>query len=417
MKVDIESANRKALEKLNNAQPVLIDIKTAHEAIPDMDKRTILHAGPPLEWKDMCGPLKGSIIGGVRYEALVETEEEALALIESGEIKFFPNHNFDAVGPMTGIISYSMPVYVVKNEAYGNVAYCTINEGLGKVMRFGAKDDEVLKRLKWIETELAPGLKKAIIESGGINLKVTIAQALTMGDEMHQRNIAASSLFVRKITLFLVKTVKDNEALTRITEFIIGNDQFFLNLAMAAGKATMDPVRDISGSTVVTAMSRNGTNFGIRVSGLGNQWFEAPVLQPKGLYFPGYTETDANPDIGDSSIIETFGLGGFAMAAAPAVTQFVGAGSVDDAINYSRDMGEITLGKSPHYILPTMDFEGTPTGIDICKVIETGILPVINTGIAHKNPGVGQVGAGIVNPPIECFKQALIAFDEKYTST
>jgi hypothetical protein len=417
MKVDIESANRKALEKLNNAQPVLIDIKTAHEAIPDMDKRTILHAGPPLEWKDMCGPLKGSIIGVVRYEALVETEEEALALIESGEIKFFPNHNFDAVGPMTGIISYSMPVYVVKNEAYGNVAYCTINEGLGKVMRFGAKDDEVLKRLKWIETELAPGLKKAIIESGGINLKVNIAQALTMGDEMHQRNIAASSLFVRKITLFLVKTVKDNEALTRITEFIIGNDQFFLNLAMAAGKATMDPVRDISGSTVVTAMSRNGTNFGIRVSGLGDQWFEAPVLQPKGLYFPGYTEMDANPDIGDSSIIETFGLGGFAMAAAPAVTQFVGAGSVDDAINYSRDMGEITLGKSPHYILPTMDFEGTPTGIDICKVIETGILPVINTGIAHKNPGVGQVGAGIVNPPIECFKQALIAFDDKYTST
>jgi hypothetical protein len=238
-----------------------------------------------------------------------------------------------------------------------------------------------------------------------------------MGDEMHQRNIAASSLFVRKITLFLVKTVKDNEALTRITEFIIGNDQFFLNLAMAAGKATMDPVRDISGSTVVTAMSRNGTNFGIRVSGLGDQWFESPVLQPKGLYFPGYTETDANPDIGDSSIIETFGLGGFAMAAAPAVTQFVGAGSVDDAINYSRDMGEITLGKSPHYILPTMDFEGTPTGIDICKVIETGILPVINTGIAHKNPGVGQVGAGIVNPPIECFKQALIAFDDKYTST
>jgi hypothetical protein len=235
-----------------------------------------------------------------------------------------------------------------------------------------------------------------------------------MGDEMHQRNVAASCLFVRKIMPFLTKVTQGSEVLTRITEFITGNDQFFLNLAMVAGKATMDPVRDIAGSTVVTAMSRNGTNFGIRVSGLGDQWFEAPVNQPEGLYFPGYTEADANPDIGDSAIVETFGIGGMAMATAPAVTQFIGAASVDEAINYTREMGEITVGKSPHYLLPAMNFEGTPTAIDIRKVIETGVLPVINTGIAHKKPGVGQVGAGIVHPPMACFEQALVTFGEKY---
>lgn len=414
MNLDIEKANQEAFEKLNTAQPVLIDIKFAHEVFPNFDKNTILHAGPPLQWSEMCGPLRGSIIGVLRYEGLAKTESEANALVESGDIRFYPNHNFNAVGPMTGMTSYSMPLYVVKNETYGNVAYCTINEGLGKVMRFGANNDEVLQRLKWLEQEFAPALKNAIHAAGGINLKVVIAQALTMGDEMHQRNVAASALFVRKIMPFLTQVTKETDTLTRITKFITGNDQFFLNLAMAAGKATMDPVRDIPGSTVVSAMSRNGTNFGIRVSGLGDQWFEAPVNQPEGLYFPGYSEADANPDIGDSAIVETFGIGGMAMATAPAVVQFVGAGSVAVAVNYTREMGEITVGKSPHYILPAMNFEGTPTAIDIRKVVETGILPVINTGIAHKEPGVGQVGAGIVTPPMQCFEHALIAFSERY---
>ena len=414
MSVDMLQANQEAFEKINNAQPVLVDLKFAHEVFPGFEKNTILHAGPPLAWEAMCGPLRGAINGAIRYEGLAKTEEEADALAASGKLRFASNHSMNAVGPMTGITSYSMPVYVVKNETYGNLAYCTVNEGLGKVMRFGANNDEVIQRLTWIEREFAPALKRAIQEAGGINLKVLIAQALTMGDEMHQRNIAASCLFVRKIVPFLTQVAKESDVLTRIMKFMSGNDQFFLNLAMVAGKATMDPVRDIPGSTVVTAMSRNGTNFGIRVSGLGDQWFEAPVNQPKGLYFPGFTDQDANPDIGDSAIVETFGIGGMAMATAPAVTQFVGAGSLENAINYTREMGEITVGKSPHYILPTMNFMGTPTGIDVRKVIETGILPVINTGIAHKQAGVGQVGAGIVHPPMACFEQALVAFGEKY---
>lgn len=409
----IDQNNQEGLRRINAAEPFLVDIKYAKDVLPNMDKMTIGHAGPPIEWKDMCGPLKGAIIGAIRYEGLANTEYEAVSLVTEGKIKFVSNHSLGAVGPMTGMITYSMPLFEVKNETFGNYSYCTINEGLGKVMRFGANDDEVIERLKWLEQSLAPALKNAISISGPINLKVLISKALAMGDEMHQRNIAASSLFARLIMPYIVKVVDDKNELERITKFITGNDQFFLNLAMATGKATMDPVRNIENSTLVTAMSRNGTNFGIKVSGLGDRWFEAPVLMPKGLFFPGYSHEDANPDMGDSTIVETFGIGGFTMGAAPAVVRFVGAESVREAMNYTNDMYEITVGSSPHYQMPNMDFQGAPTGIDIRKVVETGILPVINTGMAHRKPGIGQVGAGIVNAPMDCFTQALIAFAEK----
>ena len=374
----IDRANQEAFERINAAEPELVDVVYAKDVLPGMDKRTIGHAGPPLEWKDMCGPLKGAILGAAVYEGMAETLEEAEKMVLAGEIKFVSNHSMGCVGPMTGMITYSMPLWKVVNAKYGNVAYSTFNEGLGKVMRFGANGPEVLERLKWME--------------------------------MHQRNIAASALFVREVAPALAKVVENRADLERVMSFISGNDQFFLNLAMAAGKSTMDPVKNIEHCSVVTAMSRNGTNFGIKVSALGDQWFEAPVLTPKGLYFPGYSEKDANPDIGDSAICETFGIGGFAMGSSPAVVRFVGASSVQEAINYSRDMQEITVGLNQTYIMPTMDFIGTATGIDIRKVVETGILPVINTGMAHKQPGVGQVGAGIVNAPMDCFVKALYAF-------
>lgn len=409
----IDKANEEGLRRINAAEPFLVDIKYAKDVLPGMDKMTIGHAGPPIKWEDMCGPMRGAIIGAIRYEGLAETEEDAERLVTKGDIKFVSNHSLGAVGPMTGMITYSMPLYEVKNEAFGNYAYCTFNEGLGKVMRFGANDEEVLERLKWLETVLAPALKRSLELSGPINLKVVIAQALAMGDEMHQRNIAASSLFARIIMPYVVKVVDNKEDLERITKFITGNDQFFLNLAMAVGKATMDPVKYIENCTLVTAMSRNGTNFGIKVSALGDTWFEAPVMMPKGLYFPGYSEEDANPDMGDSTIVETYGIGGFTMGAAPAVVRFVGAESVQEAINYTNDMCEITVGHSPHYQMPSMDFLGAPTGIDIRKVVETGILPVINTGMAHKMPGIGQVGAGIVYAPMDCFVEALVVFAEE----
>lgn len=409
----IDLANQVALDRINAAEPQLTGIKYAHEVLSGMDQWTIGHAGPPLAWEAMCGPLRGAVLGAIVYERLASTLSEAEQLVHTGRIKFVSNHALGAVGPMTGMITYSMPLWEVTNTTFGNVAYCTFNEGLGKVMRFGANGPEVIERLRWMETVLAPALKSALALSGPLSLKVIMAKALAMGDEMHQRNTGATSLFVREIMKHLVKVVEDRDQLAQITEFVTGNDQFFLNLAMASGKAIMDPVKNIPNSTVVTAMSRNGTNFGIKISALGDQWFEAPVNQPKGLYFPGYTENDANPDIGDSAITETFGIGGFAMGSSPAVVRFVGASSIDEAIAYSKEMQEICVGLSPHYLLPTMNYVGTATGIDVRKVVLSGSLPVINTGMAHKQPGIGQVGAGIVKAPYACFVNALQAFAAK----
>lgn len=408
----IEAANQEAFRRMDAGNPEWTGMVYAKDVLPDMDPYTIGHAGPPLAWEEMCGPMQGAVIGAIRYEGLAKTEEEAVALVESGKIKFRPNHNVACVGPMTGMITWSMPLFEVTNQAYGNVAYCTINEGLGKVMRFGANDDSVLARLKWLETVLAPALKKALEANGPVNLKVMMSKALAMGDEMHQRNIAASSLFARELSPVLAKVVDDRETLAEIIAFIAGNDQFFLNLAMAACKSVCDTVKDIPYCTIVTAMSRNGTSFGIKVSALGDRWFQAPVLMPEGLFFPGYGPEDANPDMGDSAITETYGIGGFAMGSAPAVVRFVGADSVQAAVNYTKDMYEITQGRNTQLTMPNLDFQGIPTGIDIRKVVETGMTPVINTGMAHKKPGVGQVGAGIVRAPMDCFAQALVAFAE-----
>lgn len=409
----IDTANKEAFERMDKGNPELTGIVFAKDVLPDTDKYTIGHAGPPIQWEDMCGPLKGAVLGAIRYEGLCATDEEAAALVESGKIKFRPNHSVDCVGPMTGMVTYSMPLFEVTNLAFGNKAYCTFNEGLGKVMRFGANGPDVIERLKWLEEKLAPALQKALRKRGPVNLKVLMTKALAMGDEMHQRNIAASSLFVREVAPALAAVVDERAELEKIMTFITGNDQFFLNLAMAACKSVADTIKDIPNCSIVSAMSRNGTKFGIKVSGLGDRWFEADCLMPKGLYFPGFTAEDGNPDIGDSAICETYGIGGFAMGGAPAVVRFVGAESVAEAIEFTNSMLEICEGANSQLLMPPMDFQGIPTGIDIRKVVETGILPAINTGVAHKKAGIGQVGAGIVRAPMDCFVQALTAFAEK----
>ncbi len=411
----IDDANRGALSLINAADPVLVDILPAGEAIQGLESGTLLHAGPPIAWEEMCEPMKGAVVGAIRYERWAGSESEAGAMVDRGEVKLMPNHDFAAVGPMTGITSPSMPVLVVENTTQGNRAYCTINEGVGKVMRFGANDDEVIDRLRWIADVLAPALGQAIRSADGVELRPILARALSMGDEMHQRNVAATSLLFRELAAGLARA--NVGGLDEVLDFLARNDQFFLNLAMAAGKATMDPIADIQGSTIVSAMSRNGRDFGIRVGGVGSQWFSAPALMPQGLYFPGYTASDANPDMGDSSIIETMGLGGFAMGGAPAVVGFVGAGTFRDAMDYTLEMDEITEGRHEHFVMPTMDSRGVPCGIDVRKVVETGIAPVINTGIAHRLAGVGQVGAGIVRAPMECFTQALEALAERIVSS
>ena len=407
----INQANAEALKRILGAQPTLVGMGTAGEDIPGMTKKTILHAGPPVTWDKMCGPVRGAVIGGLIYEGLAANKEEAEKLAASGEITFDSCHHHNAVGPMAGIVTYSMPVWKVVNKTSGNYAYCTVNEGLGKVLRFGAFGDEVIDRLKWIQNEFYPIVKEAIAIHGEINLKTMIAQVLQMGDEGHNRNKAGTSLQIRELAPAIAQTHFPLEKIVKVLEILNSNDHTFLNLTMPACKSIMYPVGNIPYCTIVYTMARNGTEFGIRVSGFGNRWFTAPAEIIDGLYFPGYTQADANPDVGDSCITETTGIGGFCMAAAPAIVQFVG-GTVADSIKYSTQMYEITEGEGNTYQIPALNFRGSATGIDIRKVIETGIRPIINTGIAHKDMGVGQVGAGIVSPPMKCFEDALEACGE-----
>jgi hypothetical protein len=361
--------------------------------------------------------VQAAICCAVRYEGWAPDDDAARALVLTGEVRIGPCHHQAAVGPMTGIITPSMPVFVVENRAHGNRAHVTINEGLGKVLRFGANDASVVERLRWLAGEAGPILGAAIRATGGIDLRALMAQAVRMGDDMHQRNVAASSLLARSVMGPLVRSGADASALARVADFMAANDQFFLNIAMAVGKAATDPCLSVADSTLVVTMARNGTDFGIRVAGLGDRWFTAPVEMPKGLYFPGFGPEDANPDMGDSAIVETIGLGAFAMAASPSVVRFVGAGGVQEAIAATEEMAEICLGEHPHFKIPTMDERGTPVGIDIRKVVETGITPLINTGIAGKIPGTGQIGAGIARAPLACFEQALEAFGARHNNS
>ena len=401
----VESANQDALQKILAADPVLVDVARASDLIPALGaERLLLHAGPPIEWARMCGPLRGAICGAIVFEGWAGDLDAAEKLAASGGVRFAPNHHFGAVGPMTGITTRSMPLLVVENRAFANRVVCAINEGLGKVMRFGGNDAEVLARLAWLRDEFGPLLGKALRASGGVPLSPLIARGLTMGDEMHQRNVACTSLLLRALAPHLARAGDS----ARAFEFIAGNDQFFLNVAMAMGKSILDPARGIAGSTIVTAMARNGTDFGVCVAGLGDRWFTAPVEMPQGLYFPGFSAADANPDIGDSAILEAIGLGAFAMAAAPAVAGFVGAGGFQDAVRYTTEMREIAA-TNPKWAIPALEFAGVPAGIDVRRVVETGIAPAINTGIAHRKAGVGQVGAGVARAPLACFEQALLA--------
>lgn len=405
----VEQANKIAMERYLSAQPVLVDVMQAHEAIPEMAKsKRILHSGPPISWENMCGPVKGAIIGAMLFEGWATSHEEAECQILAGDIELEPCHHYHAVGPMAGIISPSMPLWVIENKTNGQRTFSNFNEGLGKVLRFGANNDEVLNRLYWMRDELAPALKAAVIRLGELELKPLMAQALHMGDEVHNRNAAATGLLIKRLLPALLSSNLPAEQLQRTVTFITSNDHFFLNLSMAACKAMMDAATNVPFSSMVTVMARNGVNFGIRLSGTGDQWFQAPANAVEGLFFPGYGVDDAAADLGDSAITETAGVGGFAMASSPAIVKFVG-GTPADATNNSRRMQAITLGGNPAFTLPALNFAPTAAGIDTRKVADRGILPVINTGIAHKKAGVGQIGAGITTAPMRCFVDAIAA--------
>lgn len=411
--MDIDKANQEAVDRMMAARPLLKEVSSAAEVIPGMEENLIIHAGPPIEWERMSGPLKGAVIGALIFEGLAKDEQSARGMAEAGEVTFAPCHHHASAGPMAGVISPSMAVYVLENVTHGNKAFSNFNEGYGKVLRYGAFSDEVLDRLRWINAEMAPLLGEAIASSDGLDLRALLAEALHMGDEGHNRNKAGSLLYLKWLSPLISQVAKDQEQAAAILQNLGDNALSVLNPVMAACKAMTDAAHGIEGSTIVTAMARNGTDFGIRISGMGEDWFTAPAEIPDGLYFPGFSSEDANADIGDSTITETAGIGGFAMAAAPAIVSFV-SGTPSDAINATLEMYEITVAEHEHFTIPPLDFRGSPTGIDIRKVVELGVTPRINTGIAHKEAGVGQVGAGLVRPPMKIFEDALVAYAERY---
>lgn len=405
-------ANRTALGRMLAVRPHLVGIGVARDVLPDMTDRTFFHAGPPLDWERASGPMQGAIIGAMLYEGLATDPDDAAARAARGEIELSPCHHHRAVGPMAGVTSPSMPVAIIRDGAGDGVSYSTLNEGLGKVLRYGAFAPEVIERLQWMDRVLGPVLGAVLRSRGPVDIQSLIAQALQMGDDGHNRNRAVTSLFLREIGAALVDGADAPvDQRLEVYEFINSNDHFMLNLVMAAGKLGSDAAAGCAASSLVTVMARNGTDFGVRLSGTGDRWFTAPAPPVDGLYLGGYTVEDASPDIGDSTITETVGLGGFAMAAAPAIVGFVG-GTASGAVRRTLAMYEITMAEHPAYQIPTLEFRGTPVGIDAARVVRTGVVPQINTGVAGKVPGTGMVGAGLVEAPMECFADAINALAE-----
>jgi hypothetical protein len=405
----VEEANRSAIEKMRTSRPFLVDIQPAIKVFKNMKGNTISHAGPPIDWQRMCGPMKGAIVATMIYEGLANDWDDAVRLIRQVEIEFSPNHEFNAVGPMAGVISASMPVFVIKDLKHGNTCYCRLVENK---VQFGAFDKSAIKVLKYWTDILAPCLADAIKLSGGIDLKVIMARALHMGDELHNRPAAGTVLFESIMMPFLLESA-DKKDVSKVARYLSENEIFFLCLSMGASKTITQAAANIGYSTLVTIMARNGTDFGIKVSGLGNKWFTGPAGTIDAVYFPGYGKEDGNPDMGDSAITETAGVGGFALANSPAILSLIG-GTAQDALQYTKQMRQITMSLNDTFTIPILDFQGTATGIDMRKVVRTGILPIIDTAVAHKKAGIGYIGAGLVTPPIEAFNNALYAFGERY---
>jgi hypothetical protein len=411
--VDMEKANAIVVERMMEARPVATTMAKALGTVPGLHENMLIHAGPPITWERMAGPMKGAMIGALMFEGKAKNAEEAEKMLAAGKIEFSPCHEHMCTGPMAGVISPSMQVYVIENQTHGIKCFSNLNEGRGKVLRMGAYSEDVLTKLRWMEATLAPTVKAALEAMGGIDVRAILSKALHMGDDGHNRLDAASVLWTTQLAPYIAKTAKDTATAFEVIKFLGENALSILNPVMAGCKTMTAAGHNVEGSTIVTIMARNGTDWGIKVSGLGDQWFTAQSPIVKALYFPGFKEADACRDIGDSVITETAGIGGFAMATAPALVTFIG-GVPRDAINTTLDMYEITYAEHKQFTIPFLDFRGTPTGVDIRKVVEKQITPRVNTGVAHKDAGVGQVGAGVASAPMSLFEDALVAFAEKY---
>ncbi len=411
----IDEANEAIAQKIISAQPTLVDVVAAKTVIPELEDKLILHAGPPIAFEDMPDPVQGAAIGAALFEGWASDEDSARRVC-SDEVRFAPNNDFRAVGAMGGILSGNLPVFVVENRTDGNRSYTTMHEGEGKVLRFGVYDESVGEHLTWMRDVLGVALSRALklLPGGGLAVNPILAQAVAMGDEFHVRNTAASSLIYREIGPKLTQAGLAQKDLESVSEFLAGNINFFLTLAMASAKATLDAAATIRAGSVVTCLTRNGREFAIRVSGTGDRWFTGPEDKLDTLFFPGFTEDDACPDCGDSAILEAYGLGGPIAVAAPSVQQMVGTGEggFEDALATSEEQAEIMVTGNPDMPIPNWNFRGVPVGIDIRKVVATGIAPLITTAVMHKKAGIGMVGVGKVRASMPCFTAALEALAE-----
>jgi len=408
----IDEANKKAVENILKSEAYLIDIQPAGKVVPGFKSYLITHAGPPIEWERMAKVQKIAVINAAMAEGLADTPEKAERLIKTGEIVIAPNHHYNIVSGMCGATAASFPVLVIKDPIHDNVVYVWQQTDL---TAFGDKFEKGIQEIRLVKEELAPVLLAAIRDAGRVNLKEILAQGLLMGDELHSRFEATRGVFLEKMLPHIVSTDFPKDVLRRATEYFLkshGGNWYPGNLTMGACKVMMDSAKNIKMSTIVTVMSRNGVEFGIRVSGLGDRWFTGPASRISGFTFPGFTRDDAAPDIGDSSIIETRGLGGMVLAASPSQSIFVGG--LQGAVDHVNSMYKITVGKDPSFRIPYMNFAEAPVGIDIRKVIALGIVPKLTTGMAHKDGGHGLIGAGIAIAPMEAFKNAFIAFTEEY---
>ena len=410
----INSANKMVIERIQNANPQIVDVIPAGEAMK-LPSHTILHSGPPISWEKMCGPQKRAVLGAIQFEGWAKNENEAIKFVEKEMVNLCPCHKYNAVGPMTGIISPSMPVLVTRNDSYGNYGFSTFNEGRGNALWFGVCDKETLERLQWIRYTLGPAMKAAIKKHGPINVFDIVEQGVQMGDECHARHVASTALLLKRLMPAMLEAGISGKTVASIIRFMDENSHFFLNFTLAAVKVTMDSAHNIPYSTIVTAMSRNGVDFMLRVAGLGNNWLVAPVsAMDKAVYYTGFTAADAAGDIGDSAIIETCGLGGMAIASAPSMASFVGD-MFSDEITAIRKLGAITLATHDRFRMPAMDTENTPLGIDLLRVVETRVVPFITTGILHETSStVGQIGTGVANAPVTLFDQALVALAKEW---
>lgn len=408
-----QEANQEAFSRMTSADPVLVDVRSALEALPGMAPDMVLTSGPPLPWKEYTGGQRAAIVGGAQFEGLARDSADAIAKLDAGTIRVGGCHDHGSVGSLAGIYTASMPVFVVANKTSGNVGHCNMYEGSNpRRLNYGVYDEGVRERLLFVQNEVVPVVAEAVRRTNGIPLKPLMKRALTMGDELHSRNAAAALLFLRELVPSLLEmAATDAQRITRAVKAITDDQYFFLRLSMAAAKATADAACNVEGSSLVTAMAFNCRGFAIRVSGLGDTWFKGPYPSVQAKLFAGHGEDEISWMGGESIITETIGLGGFAQAGAPALQNYQG-GSYEPMIARNQELYAITHAENPDYLMPALGFRGTPTGIDIFKVLETGILPVMDIGIAGRDGG--QIGAGIVRAPMACFDAAAEAYRARY---